>query len=426
MKYNTKFTYPFRYTPSEDVKNAAADLIKKIDSDPALENIFKEGKMLGVLIGLEKNSGKKVRLNAFSGLVGGKSIVDGFVPPIFDTTTLPILQKKAQSPEQSAVLQSYLFDNYITSNYLGERLSIKEIFARRGLVPPGGTGECAGAKLLNRAYQLDLKPLSMGEFWYGKSPFSGEVREHGRFYPACTGKCGPLLSFMMEGLDVEENPLQRVPNVEEVSIIFEDEHIIVSDKPSGMLCAPGLTGTTSLIEYLEKEHGHLYSCHILDMDTSGIMVFAKTIEAQRNIQSQFATHQVHKTYLAHLVAGNRPWKGRLHGTIALPLSPDYYDRPRQIVDRQNGKLAITEYEILEIFPDGEMDVRFTPKTGRTHQLRVHAASPLGMGRPIKGDALYGSPSCERLMLHAQSLTIMHPASLKTITFNSAASLPFNG
>lgn len=423
MKYDTKFTYPFRYTPSEEVKSASADLIKKINSDPALEALFKEGKMLGVLIGIDKRSGREVKLNAFSGLAGGKSLMEGFVPPIFDTTTLPCLRKKAQGPKQSAELQNFLFENYITSNYLGESLSIKDIFARRGLVPPGGTGECAGAKLLHRAYQLGLKPLSMGEFWYGKSPSSGEVREHGRFYPACTGKCGPLLSFMLEGLEVEENPLQRVPNIERVSVIFEDECIIVAEKPSGMLCAPGLTGTTSLIEYLEKEHGHLYSCHRLDMDTSGVMVFAKTAEAQRNIQSQFATHQVKKIYLAHLVAGNRPWKGKLRGTIALPLSPDYYDRPRQIVDKENGKLAITEFEILEIFPDGEMDVCFSPKTGRTHQLRVHAASPLGMGRPIKGDALYGSPSSERLMLHAKSLTLTHPTSFKTITFTSSTSLP---
>jgi len=426
LKYDTKFTYPFRYIPSKEVKSAASELIQKIDTDPALEALFKEGKMLGVLIGIDKDNGQEVRLNAFSGLAGGKSIVDGFVPPIFDTTTLPILREKAQSPKQSAELQDFLFDNYITSNYLGKRLSIKDIFARRGLVPPGGTGECAGAKLLNYAYLIGLKPISMGEFWYGKSPSSGEVREHGRFYPACTGKCGPLLSFMMEGLDVEDNPLQRLPNVKGVSVIFEDDHIIVAEKPSGMLCAPGLTGNTSLIEYLEKEHGHLYSCHRLDMDTSGVMIFAKTIEAQRNIQSQFATHQVNKTYLAHLVAGSRPWRGKLRGTIALPLSPDYYDRPRQIVDKQNGKLAITEYEILEIFPDGEMDVRFTPKTGRTHQLRVHAASPLGMGRPIKGDALYGSPSHERLMLHAQTLTLMHPVSSKVITFNSTESLPSNG
>ncbi|MDY5458962.1 MAG: RluA family pseudouridine synthase [Candidatus Cryptobacteroides sp.] len=409
--------YPFRYVPDERVKRAAEALMARIDSDESLHSLFAEGKMLGVLV-CEDSEGREVVLNGFSGLAGKKSRIDGFVPPVFDTTEVKELQDRPVGAEASAALQDYLFDSYVVRNALGERLSIKDVFSRRGLVPPGGTGECAAPKLLNYAYSQGLKPLCIGEFWYGASPAGGQVREHGRFYPSCTGKCGPLLSFMMQGLDVDENPLQRVPDVSEIKIIYEDEAILVVDKPSGMLCAPGLTGTESLQEHLEKEKGRLYSCHRLDMDTSGVMVFAKTPQYQAALQGQFASREVQKSYLAHLEAGTRPWKGKRHGTIALALAPDYYDRPRQVVDRENGKLAITEYDILEIFPDGEMDVRFFPKTGRTHQLRVHAASPLGLGRPIKGDALYGSPLKSRLMLHAESITFTHPQSGLRVTFTT--------
>jgi tRNA pseudouridine32 synthase/23S rRNA pseudouridine746 synthase len=152
------------------------------------------------------------------------------------------------------------------------------------------------------------------------------------------------------------------------------------------------------------------------MDTSGVIVYAKTPEAQSAIRSQFENREVRKTYLAHLSAGHRPWKGKRTGTIALPLSADWDDRPRQRVDREHGKQAITQFEILDIFPDGEMDVRFTPLTGRTHQLRVHSASPLGLGRPIKGDALYGSPDGGRLELYAETLTFRHPVSGETVSY----------
>ena len=423
MTFQGKFTYPFRYVPHPLVRDAAEKLIARIDNDPELRSIFEEGKMLGVLICEEPSADNSSRelelitLNAFSGLAGGRSVIEGFVPAIFDTTRLPELRGRL-SAEESAALQARLFESYVVRDAWGEELSIAQVFARRGLVPPGGTGECAGPKLLNFAYLHGLKPLAMGEFWYGHSPEGGEVRQHGRFYPSCTGKCGPLLGFMLQGLDVEDNPLQRIPGENEIKVIYEDDWFLAADKPSGMLCAPGLTGTPSLIEILSKTHGQLYSVHRLDMDTSGLILYAKTPEAQAAMQRLFENREVEKTYLAHLCAGSRPWKGKRKGTIALPLSPDYYDRPRQIVDKSNGKLAITEFEILEIFPDGEMDVRFRPKTGRTHQLRVHSASPLGLGRPIKGDALYGDPSGSRLMLHAESLSFTHPFTHKNITISA--------
>ena len=446
-----KFTYPFRYVPHPLVVEAARKLIAAIDSDPFLKYLFSEGKMLGVLVCGKPDSEETVTLNAFSGLAGGHSVLPGFVPPIFDTTTVPSLRRPVDrgsapvtSPaapglpiplrsipasavalrsecsegpstsRESKELQEWLFRQYRVMNGLGEEKDIKDIFAARGLVPPGGTGECAAPKLLNYAFRNGLKPLCMGEFWYGASPGSGEVRQHGRFYPSCTGKCGPLLSWMLQGVDVEDNPLQATTGFDSIRILYEDDTLLAVNKPSGMLCAPGLTGTESLQEILEKDYGKLYSCHRLDMDTSGVILYARTPQAQALIQRQFSQREVKKTYLAHLCAGTRPWKGKMRGTIALPLAPDWYDRPRQVVDKENGKQAITEFEILRIFPDGEMDVRFTPHTGRTHQLRVHAASPLGLGRPIKGDALYGDASKNRLQLHAESLSFKHPVSGETI------------
>ena len=411
-----KFTYPFRYTPHPLVEDAARRLIADIQASPELAAAFAEGKMLGVMV-CSGPDGSLQTLRAFSGLAAGASIIDGFVPPIFDTLSVKELWISADGTSASAILQERLFRSYQVHNARGEMSDVKRIFEQRGMVPPGGTGECAGAKLLEAAYRRGLKPLAMGEFWYGASPKSGEVREHGRFYPSCTGKCGPLLSWMMQGLEVEENPLQRKPDTESIRIIYEDEAILVANKPSGMLCAPGLTGTESLQEFLEKDHGKLFSCHRLDMDTSGVIVYAKSVEFQADIQQQFERREVRKTYLAHLVAGSRPWRAKRKGTIALPLAPDWDDRPRQKVDRENGKPAITDFEILDIFPDGEMDVRFSPKTGRTHQIRVHCASPLGLGRPIKGDALYGASDGGRLELYAESLSFRHPVTGKTETFS---------
>ena len=443
--------------PHPLVVEAAQKLIGTIDSDPLLKYVFAEGKMLGILVCEDPASGALTTLNAFSGLVGGRSVLPGFVPPIFDTTTVPALRniegpvppetaslrfgptadavpplmvpRVAQVSEgtgpsrdtrDSRELQEWLFRQYRVMNGMGEEMDVKEIFASRGLVPPGGTGECAAPKLLNYAFRNGLKPLCMGEFWYGASPSSGEVRQHGRFYPSCTGKCGPLLSWMLRGVEVEDNPLQRVAGFNTIKVLYEDDILLAVNKPSGMLCAPGLTGTESLQEILEKDYGKLYSCHRLDMDTSGVILFARTPQAQTEIHRQFSERVVKKTYLAHLCAGTRPWKGKMKGTIALPLAPDWHDRPRQMVDKQNGKSAITEFEILQIFPDGEMDVRFIPHTGRTHQLRVHAASPLGLGRPIKGDALYGDSSKNRLQLHAESLSFKHPVSGETILITAAS------
>ncbi len=430
------FTYPFCYTPEPDIVAASRWLIACLDaasgpdrnSDyPAipLEGVqgvtikhFAEGKMLGVLK-VEDAAGTVGYLYGFSGTVGGRAVVDGFVPPVYDFTEpggyfrrreaeITAMPPGVARKFASAELQSWLFDQYRVSNARGETLSIREVFARRGLVPPGGTGDCAAPKLLQYAYTRGLTPLALGEFWYGASPVS-EVREQGRFYPACTGKCGPLLSFMLEGLDVAPNPLDREFTTEaEPRVLYEDAAILVVSKPAGMLSVPGRTRAKSLLDWLRERYGEVHSCHRLDMDTSGLMVFARTLPAKVELERQFAEREVAKTYRARLCAGAGPFGHARRGTIALPLSLDYYDRPRQMVDFEHGKLAVTEYEVLSQLPDGEIDIRFTPRTGRTHQLRVHAAHSAGLGRPIKGDRLYGSPDGGRLWLHAETLAFRHP------------------
>ena len=416
------FTYPFCYTPAPDIVAAANRLISFLDSSASL----KEGKMLGVLK-VEDREGVVDYLYAFSGTVGGRAVLPGFVPPIYDLTDPEGYFRRREAeigampagPERaaaSAELQAWLFDQYRVSNARGQTLSIREVFARRGLVPPGGTGDCAAPKLLQYAYTHQLTPLAMGEFWYGASPAS-EVREQGRFYPSCTGKCGPLLSFMLEGLEVEPNPLDREFTTDtEPRVLFEDPDILVAAKPAGMLSVPGRTRARSLLEWLRERYGEVHSCHRLDMDTSGVMVFARNLRAKVALERQFAGREVVKTYRARLVASDRPFDHARKGTIALPLSLDYYDRPRQMVDREHGKLAVTEYEVLAQLPDGQIDIRFTPKTGRSHQLRVHAAHAEGLGRPIKGDRLYGSPDGGRLFLHAESLSFLHPATGRRMIF----------
>ena len=423
---SARFTYPFRYVPSPEIRRAAHSLIERIGSDESLRPLFAEGKMMGVL---QTDAGF---LYAFSGLAGGRAVIDGFVPPIYDYTDpegyfrktearISAMPDGEQKSRMSAELQDWLFHRYRVSNARGESLDIAEIFSRRGLVPPAGTGDCAAPRLLQYAYSRGMKPLAMGEFWYGESR-GGKVREHGRFYPACTGKCGPLLNFMLEGLDVEPNPMDREYHRREPETIYIDADIIVVNKPAGLLSVPGKLEVVSLLDYLRDRYGRVYSCHRLDMDTSGLMVYARNMDARADIEEQFARRIVKKTYRARLCSAPTPFGHARKGTIALPLMLDYYDRPRQMVDFEHGKFAVTRYEVLSELPDGEIDIRFFPYTGRTHQLRVHSAHKLGLGRPIKGDTLYGSPeSGDRLYLHAESLEFLHPSDGDRMSFSDPVS-----
>ena len=436
-----KFTYPFCYVPHPLVIEASQSLIRRIDQDIRLKSLFGEGKMLGTLICHSPERNEDVILYGFSGLTQGLAHIEGFVPPIFDYSKPDGYFRKREAGisasvrsavpaedyrKMSAELQDWLFSQYVVHNAHGESSDIKSIFSSRGLTPPGGTGECAAPKMLEFAYRNGLHPLAMGEFWYGKSP-SSEVREQGCFYPSCMGKCGPLLSWMMQGLDVESNPLDAgFSSGQEPQLVFEDESLIVVDKPAGMLSVPGKVSAISLLEWLQKRFGEVHSCHRLDMDTSGLMVYARSMTVKSCLEKEFADHIVKKSYRARLssptrdTVRKRDLRKGAKGTVALPLSPDYYDRPRQIVDYEHGKPAITEYEVLDVMPNGETEVRFTPLTGRTHQLRVHSAHKDGLGRPIKGDRLYGHPNGGRLYLHAEYLEFIHPVTGKTISFRSEA------
>lgn len=339
---------------------------------------------------------------------------------------------RQQHRELSDSLQKWIFDHYMVHNSCGEEVSVWDIFAANGIVPPGGTGECAAPKLLEFAFRNGLKPLAMGEFWYGASSGTA-VRVQGHFYPSCTSKCGPLLGFMLKGIQLVESASEVSQNVQ---VIHSDYDIIVVLKPSGMPSVPGLDGRLSVLDYLKTSFGEdVYPVHRLDMDTSGVIVYARTAEAQANLQKQFEDRTVSKTYRARLCPPDKissvPDALTMNasvtspvsavpqsGTISLPLSPDYDERPRQKVDFHSGKEAVTEYRILGTNSDGTTDINFHPLTGRTHQLRVHSAHALGLGRPIAGDLLYGGffLGVNRLCLHACSLAFFHPTTGKRLVF----------
>lgn len=330
---------------------------------------------------------------------------------------------KKERARKSDELQKWIFDSFIVSDATGRKSSIRDIFSAKGLVPPGGTGECAAPKLLNHAYTLGLKPLAMGEFWYGKASETA-VRVHGHFYPSCTSKCGPLMEFMLNGLETESFKTEKQ---ELHAPVYEDDTIIVIEKPSGMPSVPGLTPQESLQEKLSASYGYeILPVHRLDMDTSGIMLFAKTAKAAVNLRKQFENHTVSKTYKARLSPQymgrfcERPFKletGKT-GVISLALAPDYDERPRQKADWNQGKEALTEYEVTRINSDGTIEILFHPHTGRTHQLRVHSAHISGLQHPIAGDLLYGGAPAPRLCLHALKITFSHPESGESMTFFS--------
>jgi tRNA pseudouridine32 synthase/23S rRNA pseudouridine746 synthase len=259
----------------------------------------------------------------------------------------------------------------------------------------------------------------MGEFWYGQSP-DGPVRTHGHFYPSCTSKCGPLLKYMLKGLKTEAaSTLCGKP-----SVIHLDDEIIIASKPSGMPSVPGLDGSESLLEWLQGKYGtSVESVHRLDMDTSGIMIYARNETAAADLRRQFEEHTVQKTYLARLsspdnhIESSSELADRAKGRIRLPLSADYDERPRQKADMSQGKESLTEYEVVRTYEDGRTDILFHPITGRTHQLRVHSAHIHGLARPIVGDLLYGGEPHKRLCLHAMEITFRHPGSGEEMTFS---------
>ena len=320
---------------------------------------------------------------------------------------------KASRKVMSETLQERIFRLFVVSNALGERRDLVEVFKPLGTLPPAGAGECCAPRLLNYAFNNDLLPVCMAEFWWGASPV-GEVRHHGHFYPACRSKCKPILDFMLQGLDVEENPLEVAVASKPLDVIYNDRWLTVLNKPSGMLTVPGKALEDSLYSRFRAafpEAAGPIVVHRLDQETSGLVIFVKDKEVHRALQQQFEAHTIRKCYVA-LVDG---LVSQDDGLIDLPLRPDVDDRPRQRVDPEHGKPAVTHYRVLERKPDVTR-LALEPLTGRTHQLRVHCSHPLGLNCPIVGDRLYGKASA-RLMLHAQSITFVHPVTGEQLTLD---------
>lgn len=326
---------------------------------------------------------------------------------------------KNERKVRSAALQQKLFEQFKMLNYRGETRTLCDIFAQTvHRIPPAGAGECAAPKLLQQAYLHGWKPVAMAEFWWGESPKT-EIRHHGHYYPACKGKCEPILAHMLQGLDVDENPMQKAfqSNEKVLETVYEDEWLVVVNKPAGMLSVPGKEDTVSVYSLMRQRYPEADEpliVHRLDMATSGLLIVTKTRQAHRNLQAQFKNRSVKKRYIALLKGSVSPNKG----TIELPLCPSPLDRPRQMVHTEHGKPAITDFEVLER-QEQCTRIAFYPRTGRTHQLRVHAAHPLGLNCPIIGDELYGEKA-DRMYLHAEELEFIHPASGETIRVSKKA------
>lgn len=315
---------------------------------------------------------------------------------------------KQKRKQRSEALQQWLFRQFRMRNARGEVRDLCELFATATpSTPPAGAGECAAPKLLQYAYLHDYHPMAMAEFWWGASP-KQEIRRHGLFYPACQGKCGPILPFMLQGLEVERNPLllrMHHATTQKVEVIYEDQWMVVVNKPAGMLSVPGKTNVPSLYDWAQHHCPQTdgpWMVHRLDMDTSGLLVIAKDKAVYEKLQALFAQRHVRKRYVA-LLEGS---PATTEGVIDLPLAPNLLDRPRQVVDHVQGKPSQTRYQVVS-YESQRTRILFWPQTGRTHQLRVHAAHPAGLHCPIVGDSLYGRVA-DRLYLHAEQLEFVHP------------------
>ena len=327
---------------------------------------------------------------------------------------------KSERKTRSAALQQKLFEQFGMLNYRGEVKNLCEIFGQTvHKTPPAGAGECAAPKLLQQAYLHGWKPIAMAEFWWGDSPKT-EIRHHGHYYPACKGKCEPILQHMLQGLQVEENPMlkrMQVPS-KNLEIVYEDPWLSVINKPAGILSVPGKEDAVSVYSLMREQYPEAdgpLTVHRLDMATSGLMLIAKTKRVHQNLQAQFKNRLVRKRYVA-LLEGIVP---KDKGTVDLPLCLNPLDRPRQMVHTEHGKPAITDYQVLERLDGKRTRIAFYPRTGRTHQLRIHAAHPLGLHCPIIGDELYGEKA-DRLYLHAEYLEFTHPITGETVRITKEA------
>lgn len=329
-----------------------------------------------------------------------------------------INELKEKRKKMSFDLQNRLFEHYAFLNIHKKKKSVTEIFAtiENGL-PPSGAGDCAAPKLLQYAFANDYQPIALAEFWWGASPVS-EIRKHGYFYPACKNKCLPILSFMLEGMDVEADPTAIAKTIkEDLEICFEDDDLVVVNKPHGMLAVPGAKIEDSVYTEMKKKYPNATGpliVHRLDQATSGLMIIPKKLDVYHHLQRQFKEKLIKKRYVA-LLEGKILEK---KGVINLPLRVDLDNRPQQLVCYEFGKPSLTNWEFVA-YQEEKTRVHFYPISGRTHQLRVHASHPLGLNIPIVGDELYGTRN-ERLFLHAEEISFIHPTKGETVTIVNKA------
>ena len=422
------------------------------------------GKMFGVLVVVAPD-GVLGYLRAFSGMLQGQWELPGWAPPTFDSAqrdvvwgpgevemldfaaqraalrataptdgdtarhariTAAVAALDARRTARSRILLAQIQESYRFVNARGVVRTLRELFAPAP--PPAGAGDCAAPKLLAQAYRLGLTPVALAEFWWGAPSVTGDKRE-GVFYAACRGKCLPILTHMLDGLPADPPPLFGAAAIDpaEPRVVYEDEQLLVVNKPSGLLTVPGRSASLQdcVVSRLRERYPHATGplvVHRLDMDTSGLLLVAKSLEVAKTLQRLFALREIEKQYVAvldGLVANDG-------GHIMLALRPDIDDRPRNIHDPVHGKPAHTEWQVLARDPGGHggrTRVRFTPHTGRSHQLRVHAAHPAGLNAPIVGDRLYGRTppdDDERLLLHAERLAFVHPVTARPVEVQAPA------
>ena len=400
--------------------------------------LHRQGKMFGVLVyeGENRDANDVGYLAAFSALLDGSYQHEGFVPPVYEMTTPPVGSSKAESQR----LQRLLFANYSFLNNQGETKNLLELFQdvkpivspeewfskspiphvqspTGEALPPSGAGECCAPKLLQYAFAHGLKPVALTEFWVG-APSKTEIRREGVFYAPCSGKCAPILKHMLQGIELEiiADDVRSLPAPTSIEIIHEDDYLMVANKPAGLLSVPGKTDEPSVASLLTEQRGFpILPVHRLDQDTSGLLVLAKNPEIYKTLQAYFQRRDILKRYEALVKGPTDLVQSTKEGLIDLPLLPNPYDRPRQMINREHGKAALTRYVVREQ-RYGSALVDFYPLTGRTHQLRVHAAHPEGLNAPILGDRLYGGAPAERLMLHAAEITFPHPETKEEMHF----------
>lgn len=443
------FPTPFRQGSPHPVAVLAAEQLQRYLAVHLPDEVIRGpagGKMFGVLVVVDAH-GRPGVLWGFAGMVQGDRTWPGFVPSACDQASFDALwasegawvesfndaiaaapdsERAALEAEQQAVSRALLPKlqaTYLLSNARGETRGLEALFAPRPI--PGGAGDCAAPKLLQHAYRLGARPVALAEFWWG-DPTPAGGRHHGVFYPACRGRCAKILPFMLEGVDCEPPPEYGNHGVldDAPATIFEDEDLWVVDKPSGLLSVPGRgNALRDCVQARLQQRAGLEDpswprlAHRLDQATSGLVLAAKNKAAYVGLQQQFSRRTVHKRYEALLHGGVSG-----EGVIELPLGPDLDDRPRQIHDPIHGKPAVTRWVSLG-GEGGRTRVAFWPQTGRTHQIRVHASHPLGLGCPMLGDPLYGYPDdAPRLMLHAADLQFAHPRTGEDLRFSAA--VPF--